>query len=82
MRERAKIFTIVIILLFLCIGGLIMHYETKLDKQQIKHKVVIGLYDGLIDDYDEVTALMEIRIDQLKTQLEDCTGFSIYGVSL
>ena len=51
--------------------GTKMYYENK-------NKVAMDMCLDVMEDYSIVVKLQEIRIDQLKTQLEDCTGLQSF----
>ena len=79
--DSRSVVAIIVVAVLITVATMLVFCGMEKDAIREKNKAVISLYDGLIEDYDEVVALQDIRIDQLKTQLEDCTGF-YYGVEL
>ena len=79
--KSGSVLAIIIVTVLLTFGVASVYYTDRLIEQKAKQVTLNGEWEKLINAYDEVLVLQDIRIDQLKTQLEDCTGI-YFGVSL
>ena len=57
-------------------------YISKMEDTNHHNLQTISSYEDLVRDFNEVIALQDIRIDQLKTQLKYCQEQDFYGVTL